>query len=117
MQTVFRNIQNRKLKNVTKVRWIDSNQRTFVVRNGQTLLEPKRTLFLSSEDQVVKAEILQAFHLASSNYFITSAQSDNERFSVMFLDSEIAKNYHQLETKVKYNIQYGTRPYKKNVGI
>ena len=85
---------------------VDSNQRTFVVRNGQTLLEPKGTLFLSSEDQVVKAKIriLQAFHFASSDYLFASAQSDNQRFSAMFPDSEIAKNYHQLETKVKYNV-------------
>ena len=71
---------------------MDSNQRAFEVRNGQTLLEPKQTLFLSLEDQVVKAEILQAFHLASSNYLFTSAQYDNGRFSVMFLDSEIASD-------------------------
>ena len=85
---------------------VDSNKRTFVVRNGQTLLEPKGTLFLSSEDQVVKVKIriLQAVHFASSDYLFTNAQSDNQRFSAMFPDSEIAKNYHPLETKVKYNI-------------
>ena len=71
---------------------MDNNQRTFVVKNGQTLLEAKGTLFLSSQDQVVKAEILQALHFASSNYSFANAQSDNECFSAMFPDSEIAKN-------------------------
>lgn len=50
--------------------------------------------YLPSEDQVVKVEILQAFHFSSSNYSFASAQSDNENFSAMFLDSEIAKNYN-----------------------
>ena len=71
---------------------MDNNQRTFVVKKGQALLEPKGTLFLSLEDQVVKAEILQVLHFTSSNYSFASAQSDNECFSGMFLDSEIAKN-------------------------
>ena len=96
---------------------MDNNQRTFVARNGQTLLEPKGILFLTSEDQVVKVEILQALHFASSNYSFACAQSDNERFSAMFPDPEITKNYHQSETKVKYNIQYRIAPYKKNVDI
>ena len=70
---------------------VHNNQRTFVVRNGQTLLEPKETLFLSPEDQVVKVEILQALHFVCSNYSFASAQSENERFSAIFPDSEIPK--------------------------
>ena len=96
---------------------MDNHQRTFVVRNGQTLLEPKGTLFLSPVDQVVKAEILQVLHFSSCNYSFACAQSDNERFSAMFPDSEIAKNHHQSETKVKYNIQYGIAPYIRKMLI
>ena len=85
---------------------VDNNQRTFVVRNGQTLLEPKGTLFLSPVDQVVKAEILQVLHFSSSNYSFACAQSDNERFSAMFPDPEIAKTI--ISRKRKSSIIFST---------
>ena len=35
----------------------------------------------------------------------------------MFPDLKIAQNYSQLKTKVKYNIQFGTTPYVKEILI
>ena len=90
---------------------MSKDQSTFVVRNGKTLLQPKGTLFLSSEDQVVKAEILQVLHFASSNYSFASAQSDNECFSAMFPNSEIGKNY--LSRKPKSSIIFGMESHHK----
>lgn len=36
-----------------------------------------------------------------------------EIFSLMFLDSEIARSYKQVEFKVRYSIQYGIAAYSK----
>lgn len=89
----------------------NANQRTFEVTNGKVSFQPKRAMALSPEDQVTKAEILQAMHFASSNYSFASASDDGERFQMMFPDSQIARTYRQSETKLKYNIQYGIAPF------
>ena len=66
---------------------------------------------LSVEELVTKAEILQALKTVESNYSFSSADGDNERFVLMFPDSEIAKSYCQSSTKIAYVIQHGIAPY------
>ena len=61
----------------------------------------------SHEEQVRKAEIIQALKSVKSNYSFVSASGDGERFKEMFPDSQITKEYKQNETKCKYTIQYG----------
>ena len=92
---------------------LDLNQRTFSVAGSFVVLEPKCCLVLTPEDQVIEEEILQALHCTHQNYSFASVSSDNQRFRQMFPDSEIAKNYQQSETKIKYSIQYGIAPYLK----
>ena len=54
----------------------DSNQGTsFVFKNGQILPKSNGTLFLLSEDQVLKAEILHALRLANSNVLVQYFQT------------------------------------------
>ena len=57
-------------------------------------------------DQVKKAELLQALHVVEKNISFASTKSDNERFRLMFPDSQIAKSYEQGDTKVQYIIKY-----------
>ena len=68
---------------------------------------------LSTEDQVLNAEILQAVHMVDYNQSFSSASPDNERFKKMFPDSEIARAYKQGETKVMYSIKFGIAPFLK----
>ena len=71
----------------------------------------------SSEEQVLRAEVLRALLVVNSNYSFTSSENDNERLKIMFLDAKIAQNYHQGKTKVRYNIQYSIAPRVKQILI
>ena len=92
---------------------LDLNQRTFRVADSCVVLEPKCCLALTPEDQVIKEEILQALHCTHQDYSFASVSSDNQRFILMFPESEITKNYQQSETKIKYSVQYDIAPYLK----
>ena len=71
----------------------------------------------SYEEQVLRAEVLQALQVVNSNYSFVSSENDNERFKIMFPDSKIAQSYRQSKTKVRYNIQYGIAPHVKQMLI
>ena len=66
-------------------------------------------------DDVLAAEVLQAFNTVDKNHSFQSADGDNERFARMFPDSKIAEGYKQGQTKMKYMIQYGIAPHIKNL--
>ena len=92
---------------------IYNGQRTFSASKNRTLAVsalPSEAV-LSVEELVTKAEILQALKTVQSNYSFYSADGDNERFVLMFPDSEIAKSYRQSSTKIAYVIQHGIVPY------
>ena len=63
------------------------------------------------EEEVLRAETLQALGCVQSNYSFSSAKNDSEKFKAMFPDSKIAEAYKQGETKTKYVIQFGIDPY------
>lgn len=86
----------------------DSSQRTF---SSDGVLTAGSSNSLCKEDLVVRAEILEAFKCVESNRSFQSADGDNERYRIMFPDSEIAKCYQQGQTKMKYNIEFGIAPY------
>ena len=71
----------------------------------------------SLEEEVERAEIIQALKVVESNYSYASVSDDAERFCLMFPDSKIAKRYKQSRTKVNYVIQYGIAPYIKDLYI
>ena len=69
----------------------------------------------SPEEEVMKAETLQALKVVSSNYSFASTCDDGERYCEMFPDSVIAKSCHQSKTKVNYMIKHGISPYVKDL--
>ena len=87
-----------------------SGQSTFAASN-----KPKT---LSTEDQVLKAEIIRCIDIVDSNQSFSSSENDNDKYTKMFPDSDIAKSYKQKWNKVKYMIQFGIAPVlrKKNHG-
>ena len=57
-----------------------NNQRTFQVSKSNEVYLPKTNLILSTEDQVNKAEVLQALHIVNLNLSFASMQDGNDRF-------------------------------------
>ena len=94
-----------------------ANQSTFVTENGKSQLSVPTKIMFSYEEQVLRAEVLQALQVVNSSYSFASSENDNEKFKIMFPDSKIAQSYRQGKTKVKYNIQYGIGPYVKQMLI
>ena len=70
----------------------------------------KSSFVLTREDQVAKAEILQALHMVNKNLLFASKE-DIERFRAMFPDSMIAKSYSMADTKSQYVIRFGIADY------
>ena len=56
---------------------------------------------------------MQTLKFVDSNYSFHSPCDDPDRFRVMFPDSDIAENYHQIIAKIRYNIQFGITPFIK----
>ena len=67
-----------------------------------TLSNPKFPWVMSPEDKILKAEIVQALNYVESNYSYHSASNDNEKFRLLFPDSQIAEGYSQSSTKIKW---------------
>ena len=53
--------------------------------------------------------------MVDGNFSFASANSDGDRFHIMFPDSEIAKSYKGGQTKVKYCLQHGIAPHVKDL--
>ena len=70
----------------------------------------KRNIALSPNEQVMKAEILQALKAVDSNLSFVAASGECDRFPQMFPDSKIPQGYKQNETKMMYVIKYGLCP-------
>ena len=71
----------------------------------------------SLDDDVLAAEVLQAFNVVDKNQSIQSADGDNERLARQCHDSAIAKNYKQGQTMIKHMIQFGIAPHIKEMLI
>lgn len=70
------------------------SQRTFVKstqENAMIMSEPSSSLTL--EEQVIRAETIQALKCVDSNLSFASADGDGDRFKAMFPDSKIAEKY------------------------
>ena len=79
--------------------------------------ENNNQIELTPEEQVMKAETLQALKVVSSNYSFASTTDDAERFGLMFPDLPTAVKYQQSRTKVNYVIKHGISPYIKALYI
>ena len=93
----------------------NSSQSHFTASDGKTATLSKGSVILTNEEQVLKAEIIQALKIVDGNFSPASANGDGDRFRTMFPDSAIAKSYKQGETKVKYCLQYGIAPHLKDL--
>ena len=90
------------------------NQATFSKSNDDGIFIVKKENFASSSDeQIMKAEILQALKTVGSNFSFASAYGDGDRFRQMFPDSKIDKGFSQNETKMMCVIKFGLSPYFK----
>ena len=59
-----------------------------MINNGNKILvDIKKNVLLSTEDQVIYAEPLQVLDCVQSNYSITNANTNNEKFKQIFPDS------------------------------
>ena len=93
------------------------NQATFSKSTDDGVFVVKKQNFaLSSDGQIMKAEILQALKtIGCIFFFFASANGDGDRFHQMFPDSKIAKGCSQNETKMVYVIKFGLSPYFKEI--
>ena len=64
------------------------------------MILPKNAIPLTQEDLIKKAETIQALDLVHKTQSFASCNKDNEKFHLMFPDSDIAKGYKQQESKV-----------------
>ena len=62
---------------------------------------------LTTEDPVLRAEVIRCLDVVDCSLPFHSSNTDNEKYSRMFPDTEIVKCYQQKENKVKYLIQFG----------
>ena len=72
-----------------------------------TLTGDGKSKALSTEDQVVKAEIIRCIDIIDSNCAFRAADADNGKYRKMFPNSATANSYQQKADKVKYTIQFG----------
>ena len=86
------------------------NQATFSKSDDGVFIVKKQNFALSSDEQIMKAEILQALKTVGSNFSFASASRDGDRFCQMFPDSKVAKGFSQNETKMMYVIKFGLSP-------
>ena len=90
------------------------NQATFSKSADDGVFMVKKQNFsLSSDEQLMNAEILQAVKTVGSNFSFASASGDGDSFRQMFPDSKIAKGFSQNETKMMCVTKYGLSPYSK----
>ena len=95
-----------------------SESKTIVVSADTNEIQVSAQLAVwSLDDDVLAAEVLQAFNVVDKNQSFQSADGDNERLALQFHDSAIAKNYKQGQTKMKYMIQFGMAPHIKEMLI
>lgn len=89
-----------------------ANQRVFyLTEENRVSLSTNNIVYLPPEEQVLKAETIQALDCVNSNYSFANANSDTQKFKAIFLDSKIAESYKLSKTKTKYVLQFRIAPY------
>ena len=54
---------------------------------------------LSTEDQVIHADIVRCLDIMDSKLSFSAAGCDSEKYVAMFLDSTIAKSFHSTKSQ------------------
>ena len=71
------------------------------------IVENKTEASMSVFDQALQAEVRNALHMAQYNISFSSAESDGDRFRLMFPGHVAAENYHCGRSKVAYLLRFG----------
>ena len=69
---------------------------------------------LTKEENVIKAENLNAFHYVEANYNDSSATKQSLLYKAMFPDSSIAESFTSSASKTSYIVKYGLLIISKN---
>ena len=96
-----------------KVKFLsDSKQVKFNNRKDLAIEISSRETVLTDKEKVLRAAVYQGvyLYLVNGNQSLKSSNGDSERFKPMFLDSNIAIDYFQEETEIKYLVQVGIAP-------
>ena len=110
------NVLDRHQETVTQTtnykKW--QSQTIFKENNNQMSIEilhkPASSRVLTSEEQILRAEIIRCLDIVNNNSPFSASEDDNSNYRDMFTDSDIAKGYSQGPNKVKYMIQFGIAP-------
>jgi len=87
-------------------------QRTLKADDGALNLAKKNTCILSAQEEVTRAEVLDALYVVRANHSFASVNGNAERYRLMFGDSNpVACGYSMCETKVAYVIKFGIAPH------
>ena len=68
---------------------------------------------LTKEENVIKAETLNALHYVEANYSCSSATKQSLLYKELFPDSSIAQSFASSASKMAYIIKYGLAEYFK----
>ena len=81
--------------NTKKKASTDPKQRVFMQSSldGKLAMSENTALPFTEAEQISRAEIYQALHVADSNYSFNSTQMDSKRFKLRFPYSAIAQGY------------------------
>ena len=89
----------------------DSHQKISVSKVGEIKLTGK--FVLTKEENVIKAETLNALHYVEANYSYSSATKQSLLYKELFPDSSIAQSFTSSASKMAYIVKYGVVEYFK----
>ena len=89
-----------------------NQQKISIPKVGEIKLTGK--FVLTKEENVIKAENLNAFHYVEANYSYSSATKQSLLYKAMFPDSSIAESFTSSASKISYIVKYGLLIISKN---
>ena len=100
-------------KHLKFLKELKGSQRTFVRNENKQVQLSDNAFKLTDSEKVLKAEVLQALHVAQYNISFSSSADHSSLFKLMFPDSAIAACYRQSYSKIAYILKYGIADYLK----
>ena len=88
-----------------------NQQKISVSKVGEIKLTGK--FVLTKEENVIKAETLNALHYVEANYSYSSATKQSLLYKELFPDSSIAQSFTSSASKMAYIVKYGVVEYFK----
>ena len=88
-----------------------NQQKISISKVGEIKLTGK--FVLTKEENVIKAETLNALHYVEANYSYSSATKQSLLYKELFPDSSIAQSFTSSASKMAYIVKYGVAEYFK----